>query len=27
MIYYGRPAPFTEQVEELIVQQVRRMVK
>ena len=26
MIYYGRPAPFTEEVEELIFQQVQRMV-
>jgi hypothetical protein len=27
MIYYGRPAPFTEEVEELIVGQVKKMVK
>jgi hypothetical protein len=27
MIYYGRPAPFTEGVEELIAGQVRKMVK
>jgi hypothetical protein len=27
MIYYGRPAPFTEEVEELIVGQVKKLVK
>jgi hypothetical protein len=26
MIYYGRPGPFTEQVEDLIVGEVRRLL-
>ena len=27
MIYYGRPGPFTDQVEDLIVREVRRLME